>query len=347
MSSPGEIVRPPIAPGSTPGWGDIAQRWSRLLFGGVAFVTFLGLFAPWSTLAEILTHFRAIYALGAFAALLLAGLGCSWKFRGWCAGLLVWQLAGIVPWYVTESPPAPEAGVRLKVITANVNAGNRGFDRFLELIDKEHPDVVCVQELSRSWAEALSALEASYPYRATTVRQDFFGLGLYSRFPIENVVDDDPVGYDIPVMRAEIVIGDRRVQIVNVHLAPPEGHTLTEVRYRQYEWLTEYISTIHRPVIVAGDFNCTMWSPLYKTFVCEGKLTNAREGRGIMPTWLRVAGPLHALPLDHIFVGGGPTFHSAHLGTPIGSDHCPVVAEVRLPGSPALKRAGGLAGKSP
>jgi endonuclease/exonuclease/phosphatase (EEP) superfamily protein YafD len=155
-------------------------------------------------------------------------------------------------------------------------------------------------------------------------------MGLYSKFPIENAFDDDPVGRDVPMIRADIVVEDRRVHVVNVHIASPEGPTLTGIRLRQFQWLTDYVSSLDGPAIVAGDFNCTMWSPLYKSVARRGKLNNARAGLGIAPTWFHLGGSLYLLPLDHILARGA-RFTAARAGAGIGSDHRPLIAELSLP----------------
>ncbi len=308
---------------------------SRLLFGGAALTTVLGFFAAWSVLAEIFTHFRVVYALATFVALVLAVLTRRWLFTAATAVLLTWLLAGIVPWYIRPAPAEAAApGVTLKVLTANVSVRNKHKERMLDLIAREKPDVVFVQELNRAWADTLAN---TYPYKVESERKDFFGLGLYSRFPIQNVEMEDPVGWDVPLMRADIVVEGRRVHLVNVHLSPPEGGSLTKIRLAQYPWLTGYVASVDGPMIVAGDFNCTMWSPLYTALVKSGKLVNAREGRGIMPSWMPLGGALFFLPLDHV-LARGMDITGSRLTDRIGSDHCPIVAELRLP---ARQPAGG------
>ncbi len=300
------------------------------LIVGVLPLSLAGFVARWSALAEITTHFRVLYALAASAALLLLLAGRRWRWAAAAALLLAWHAAAIAPWYLPAAGVSEPSGTVIRVLTINVNADNEQYDRLIALIDSEKPDVIFIQELSPGWAAALEALRTEYPHNVITARTDYFGLGLYSRYPLEKVRTEDPVNSDVPVIRADALVDGRRVHLINVHLAPPEGGELTRLRYKQYEWMNSYVASLDGPLIAAGDFNCTMWSPLYRNLVREGRLVNARQGHGILASWFPIAGPLHAIPIDQV-LGGGVRFTGAHLGARIGSDHCPLVAELRLP----------------
>ncbi len=299
---------------------------ARLLFGGTAFVAFLGLFANWSSFAEITTHFRVLYAWAAAFAVALALLARQRILTALSAGILVWALGGIVPWYTHPAPAVPPGGTTLKILSANVNLHNKDAVPLRDLVAKEGPDVLLLQEVPAAWFEQFRDV---YPHRAEVPHRSYFGLALYSRYPIENVQQDDPLNRDIPILRADLDMDGRRVHVVNVHLPSPESAELIEIRIAQYAWLTDYVAALDGPAIVAGDFNCTMWSPLYKQLVDRGRLVSARQGRGLMPTWFPLAGSLHLLPIDHILVRGMP-ITDARLGARVGSDHSPLIAEVRL-----------------
>jgi endonuclease/exonuclease/phosphatase (EEP) superfamily protein YafD len=300
---------------------------ARLLFGGIAFVTLLGLFARWSSFAEITVHFRAVYACAALVAVGLAAAARSWRLGVMCAVLLAWELAGILPWYVPSAASALSDRSTVKVLTSNVEVSNTDYGRLLDVIAREAPDVVFVQEVTPAWFDALVD---TYPYRVQVPHSGYFGLGLYSRFPVENVQSDDPVGRDVPILRADIEIDGQRVRVVNVHIPSPEGRRLIEIRVAQYHWLSDYVANLDGPVLIAGDFNCTMWSPLYKDVVKAGQLANARRGQGILPSWFPLGRSLSLLPLDQI-LGRGFLFTDAWLGDSIGSDHRPFIAELKLP----------------
>lgn len=251
------------------------------IFSGTLVVALIVLMARWSPIAEIVSHFRALYTTAAALALVCFLLSRSWRWSAAAVALTLWQGWPIAAWYIPTAAAASE-GNEIRVLTTNVNADTNGYARLLDVIAHEKPDLIFVQELSPEWAAALEAIHAEYPHRIITARLDYFGLGLYSRYSIENADSNDPVHSDVPISRGDIVIGDRRVHVVNVHLAPPEGRALVDLRYRQFAWLTDYLEAHQGPVIAAGDFNCSMWSPLYRDLVRRGRLSNARQGQGVL-----------------------------------------------------------------
>jgi len=307
---------------------EIAFGLGAALFLGTLVLSLAGLAARWSALAEISTHFRVWYALGAVVATILLAAGLRWRWAAAGLLVLVWHAAGIVPWYL-PSPPANASGPEIVLLSANVNADNRSYDRFLALVAAEKPDIIFIQELSPSWAAALDALRVEYPHYVLTARTDYFGLGLYSRYPLENVQTEDPVKSDVPVIRADAMIEGRKVHLINVHLAPPEGAVLTQLRYKQYAWMNGYAASLDGPVIAAGDFNCAVWSPLYRDLARAGRFENARRGRGMLASWFPLPGGQYLIPIDQI-LGAQLQFTRAKIGAPIGSDHAPMVAGVRL-----------------
>jgi endonuclease/exonuclease/phosphatase (EEP) superfamily protein YafD len=82
-------------------------------------------------------------------------------------------------------------------------------------------------------------------------------------------------------------------------------------------------------VIVAGDFNTSPWSPHFRELLAEAGLRNAAEGHGWIATWPSWFWPAR-VPIDHVLVGGRLGAASLERGPHIGSDHYPVVADLRL-----------------
>lgn len=326
MSAESQIAAPPVR---LSGFQRVCRYWGVLAVSSTLAVTLLALLARWSPIAEILSHFRAVYFLSAAVALLCLLVSRSWYWCAPAAALLLWHGWALAAWHVPAAV-ASAGGTKITVLTVNVNSDTHEYARLLDVIANEDPDLIFVQEFSREWATALEAIHDEYPHRIVLARNDYFGLGFYSRYPIENAISNDPVQSDVPISRGDVLIDGRRVHVVNAHLAPPEGTWLTILRYKQFAWLTEYLEAHDGPVVVAGDLNCTMWSPLYQDLVRRGRLSNARQGHGVLASWYPLPGSLNVIPIDHI-LGGGVQFTGAHLGARIGSDHVPVVATLLLP----------------
>jgi endonuclease/exonuclease/phosphatase (EEP) superfamily protein YafD len=89
-----------------------------------------------------------------------------------------------------------------------------------------------------------------------------------------------------------------------------------------------------------GDLNITMWSPYYRRFVSKTGLWNTRQGSGILPTWRPVKirfwrlpsalSWLLALPIDHCLVSPAIAVPQIRPGPDVGSDHLPLIVDLRL-----------------
>jgi endonuclease/exonuclease/phosphatase (EEP) superfamily protein YafD len=125
-------------------------------------------------------------------------------------------------------------------------------------------------------------------------------------------------------------------------LLPASPHSETQFfkRNQQLTDLGEYLANIPQPIVMGGDFNVSMWSTYYRQFVERARISDARAGFGVIPTWspmrLRwtipdVLQPWLSVPIDYIFTRSG-TFtmgtNSMKAGNYIGSDHLPVIAEI-------------------
>ena len=77
-------------------------------------------------------------------------------------------------------------------------------------------------ELTPATLAALQdSLAAAYPHAFTMPRTDYFGIGLFSRYPLEDRQLLD-LGYrDVPVLSARIVTGPQTIRLVGVHLEWP------------------------------------------------------------------------------------------------------------------------------
>ena len=93
------------------------------------------------------------------------------------------------------------------------------------------------------------------------------------------------------------------------------------------------LAKIDKPVIVAGDFNVTMWSSQYRKMIANSGLHNTRQGFGILPTqssyFLDI--PWLAIPLDHFLVSRDIIVENMTTGKNVGSDHLPIIVDVLIP----------------
>jgi endonuclease/exonuclease/phosphatase family metal-dependent hydrolase len=152
------------------------------------------------------------------------------------------------------------------------------------------------------------------------VEQGEWGLGLLTRFPIDEiqVVPLDRLPRE-KVRRAIIVAklrdGDRLFYVVAVH-----GAHLSHGSYRQYRRINEFVLTLDQsvPILLGGDFNS--WRPLLRVLLPGWRSTvHARTWPARLP---------HS-QIDHLFVRGRWKLFGG-FASDGGSDHRALVSDLEL-----------------
>jgi endonuclease/exonuclease/phosphatase (EEP) superfamily protein YafD len=87
------------------------------------------------------------------------------------------------------------------------------------------------------------------------------------------------------------------------------------------ERVASHCARIEGPLLLAGDFNLTPWSPFYSDFIRATGLVNAARGR--LATWPAWLGPL-GIPIDHALLRGSLSLVRIASGPDLGSDHLPL-----------------------
>ncbi len=287
-------------------------------------------------LLELACHFRVQYFVVGIILTIVLVVFRDWRWLGVASVCAIANGALVLPWFF--GGPSRELRERadpstFRVILSNVLTDNRNSESVLELIRREQPDLVVLQEIDDHWAEALRPLDDILPHSTVIPRADNFGIGLWSRNAPDEIEEMGFGEYEVPEIRARLSMGGRQVEIMAVHPVPPVGAGGFQERNAQLADVAVRVRKCPVPVVVLGDLNVTMWSPNYRRFIRDTKLTNARQGFGILPTWPTWPTWLSAMkiPLDHCLVSPGITVKGIRVGGPVGSDHLPVIVDL-LPG---------------
>ena len=64
------------------------------------------------------------------------------------------------------------------LILANVNTKNDKFITLLEIINKERPDIIVLQEINNEWIAELKKIQMDYHHTILKPREDNFGIAL-------------------------------------------------------------------------------------------------------------------------------------------------------------------------
>ena len=277
-----------------------------------------------------LLFFGVVYVL-----LFFGGRWYEWAFVGSVAAATAWQAYRIFPYTrlaskTVERAQEPAHGRSLSLLASNVKMENEQHARWLEVVREADPDLVLALEVDDAWRQAIAELEDEYPHVVWQPQENYYGMVLFSRFPLADpqvkflVQDDVPsihTGVDLP--------GGERIYLHGVHPRPPEPlrHQDAKPRDAEIVVLGRQIKKEDRPTIIAGDFNDVAWSHTSELFLRLSQLLDPRKGRGFFNTfdaesrWMR-------FPLDHVFHSGAFELVELKLLPYVGSDHFPVLVKL-------------------
>lgn len=286
-----------------------------------------GFFGRWHYLLDLASHFRlfATFALLGCGALLHRFHRGKFSWAALTSGVLCTLL--LAP-YVPLRQPVEDVEYRLLFL--NVLTRNAEKDAVNELIRSKDPDFVALVETNAAWIEALDqALLERWPHRQFHARSDNFGLAFYSKLPLNSqAVHDDPTHFTTPWISATIQTPNDSLRILTTHPLPPMNAASFTARNEHFAEVTQEVLNGDPPTtIVAGDFNCTPWSPWFKKYCRDAGLENSMKGHGLGISWTPFGTKLLGLPIDHILVGADIQVIRRRVGPLVGSDHRPVIVD--------------------
>jgi endonuclease/exonuclease/phosphatase (EEP) superfamily protein YafD len=309
-----------------------AQRWVERSLAALCIVSLAVGLAPLGWPFELFAHFR--WQLAAATAVLGVGVVAGrWGRRSTTLLLLAIALQATPLLWQAGAPPRLGRdcqGPALRVATVNLWYRSRDATHALAWLAAHPADVVVLQEVTAEWADVLSVTGDLYPHRATQPRQDPYGIGLLSRWPIVRVDYVDFADDGRPSVVATIDVDGRRVQVIGLHTAWPVLRNLQLARDRALSRAAALARESTLPTVIAGDFNLTPYAPAFRRLERDAGMRDALAHRAWRPTWQASFWPL-ALPIDHVLVPGGACVQSATIGDDVGSDHRPVYVALRWP----------------
>lgn len=305
------------------------RTWALVALVGLALATALALAAPLGWPFELFAHFRAQYAAG---SVLLALILFAIDRRNTAMIALVIAIFHALPAMqrtVADEPVAACHGPAVTVVTANLQYSNRDTEAFLDWIAANPADLVVLQEVTSDWHGALQAIEG-YPHREFLVREDPYGLGVLSRWPLDSVAWQDFAGDGLPSISGSVTVEGQPLRFLGLHTHWPVLPDLARQRDHSLDRAAAFIRSGEGPVVALGDLNLTAYSPVFGRFLESAGLEDVMQGAHWRPTWMAGFWPL-ALRIDHVLVTPAVCVEQTEVGPAIGADHRPVIARLRLP----------------
>ncbi len=261
------------------------------------------------------------------------------------AVILLGPIMGLcVPWPNCFEQDCPT----IRVVTCNVHGTAVDGRRFAELVNDVRPDVVALQEYS-------GKSNLKWPANWNVV--DSEGLLLASPHPLTNWETTrrrvpNSSWTPINAVRCVIKTPQGAVSIACVHLQTPRRgigqvldrativnparsvHLTEDITKRrcESEAVAQWLGTTSWPWIAAGDFNMPVESAIYRD-VWAGR-TNAFSAAGFgfgYTKWTPLFGHHFGARIDHVLAGPRVTVRRCWVGTDVGSDHLPVIADLVVP----------------
>lgn len=281
---------------------------------------------------DLFAHFRVQYG---YALLSCAAALSLLRDVRWAA--VAWIAAAVVAWPVvlSELPTAATANVAgrpqsgFKVLTLNAWYRNGDTARIARYLADSDADVILIQELDSTRVRELAAALPSYPHAALAAAADRRGAAILSRWPIESSQPLPLANAPRHAQWALVRWHSTAVQVVAVHLPWPLGPGISRKRNDQLRALSQWMSKAQGPTIVGGDFNLSPWSPHFTAALERAQARDALANRPDLSTWPTQFPPL-GIQIDHCFLSDAWQVTRVTRGPSVGSDHYPVLVEVRL-----------------
>lgn len=291
----------------------------------------VGLLGRYFVVADIFNHFVHLYGAAAFLLFLSALFRRAWIPVTLALVVVVIALVRVAPFYMPSAHAAANTtGKPITILTANTNYENRNFPPVMDLIHAWNtPDVIVFPECNDRWRQALMPIAPEYPFVLHTgISAGRYGVSVYSRYPFEplEIAKWPGLRHRILAVRVHHPAGD--FTFVGAH--PRSVHSSTGLHVADMHLLADCIAELPAPIVLAGDLNSTPWSPNMQRVQTAADLTDARCGRGLMPTWPDA--PIHFpfLMLDGVFAGPEFAINALEVGPTLASDHLPMLATLHL-----------------
>jgi len=195
--------------------------------------------------------------------------------------------------------PLLDDDVKFSVGHFNLSYIQDDLEECLELIKKYDRDILIFQEYTPRFRDEIRAFfDTLYSDCVEYVRADDYGQIIFSKFPITERDTFEILDFPFLKIRANIHNGSP-LHVVSQYSHPPITDSLKLENRKFLDRLSDYISGIYEPLIVAGTFNYVSWDNQMVRFRYESNLHDSRKY--YFPSITQGSKSIFSTPIDHIF----------------------------------------------
>lgn len=241
-------------------------------------------------------------------------------------------------------PAIPDERI-LRVLSCNVGGKNFDARKLSRLILNLDVDIVSLQECPRGlhldltpeWHVVLSgslSIFSKYPLKASP---PFNGIPASGKWPLHPILacavstDKGDILFNavhLPTARYGLENMLDRTVGLNFKKA---GYLIAETQKRSHisQETKNSIEVQTLPVIIAGDFNMPVESAIYRQYwgLFRNAFSSSGRGYGFTSVDIHKGIPI-PIRIDHILTGNGLTPLVCKVGSDVGSDHLPLIADI-------------------
>jgi endonuclease/exonuclease/phosphatase (EEP) superfamily protein YafD len=216
----------------------------------------------------------------------------------------------------------------IKLIAFNIRKTNKHTAQAAKWILIQSPDIVLLFEADLEGATLTRLLRPNYPFQYDCRGDGRCSTIVLSRRPATMVnyhaTGDTENRKSLSSLTAKFQVSGSAVSITAVHL--PRPWPLGDP-YPLASQLPDFTDIFDGHRIIAGDFNNPPWTFAMQNLAHDMQL---RLASGVARTWPVMSYIPPVLPLDQLYLGKCMRVWSAKVGPELGSDHRPIVAELRI-----------------
>jgi endonuclease/exonuclease/phosphatase (EEP) superfamily protein YafD len=170
---------------------------------------------------------------------------------------------------------------------------------------------------------------AAYPHHLVQVREDSFGIAVFSKKPLL----DKAIWIigEVPLLDVTIQYRDQSIRIVNWHPLPPRSPSYVRIWRAQYDDLFRRLADHNGPLLIIGDFNATQHARNLQKIALGGmRSAHEQTDRGYAVTFPNGTSLTPPIRLDHVMMSDHWECADISEGVGAGSDHKPLIADLVL-----------------